>query len=238
MATATTQASQATEADTQAFVIPGEQRILLADIGWDGYEAILAMKGDRRAPMLAYFRGSLELISPGFMHETTSIRLGHLVKAVATGLNIPFTSARSTTLRRRDQDAGVESDDTYYFANASKLRGKSEINLKVDPPPDLAIEVEITHPLADREAIFAALGVPELWVFRRSRRGKGVKVEVLHLGADGRYAEATASLAFPLLQASEIDDWARRPGEELESEWLQLVHTWVRDVLVPRREQP
>ena len=232
MSTATP-ADRATEAETSDH--PGEQRILLADIGWDGFEAILAMKGNRRSPLLAYFQGSLELMSPGYRHETTTARLGFLVVEVAMGLNIACTPARATTLRRRDQDAGVEGDETFYIAHEVDVRGKDEINLAVDPPPDLAIEVEITHPLAKREAIYAVLGVPELWVYRWPPRGTEAVVKVLHLGPDGGYAEAPASLAFPFLQAREIDDWVRRPRDMSETQWLRQVRDWVRDVLAPRR---
>ncbi len=233
MATATR-----TSQSTETMEVHGEQRILLEGIGWDGYEAILAMKGERRVPMLAYFRGSLELMSPGYRHETTSARLGHFVTVMTMELDIPCTSARSTTLRRRDRDAGVEGDDTFYIAHEADVRGKDEIKLNVDHPPDLAIEVEITHPLAKREAIYAALGVPELWVDRRPHRGKEAVVQVLHLGADGRYTEAAVSLAFPFLQAREIDDWVRRPRDVSETQWLRQVRDWVRDVLAPRRGGP
>ncbi len=229
MATATR-----TSPSSETIEAPGEQRILLKGIGWEGYEAILAMRGERRIPLLAYYRGSLELMSPGYRHETTSARLGQFVTVVTMELNISCTSARSTTLRRRDRDAGVEGDDIFYLAHEANVRGKDAINLLVDPPPDLAIEVEITHPLAEREAIYATLEVPELWVYRQPRRGDESAVRVLQLGADGRYAEAAGSLAFPFLQAAEIDDWVRRPRDVSETQWLRQVRDWVRDVLAPR----
>ena len=216
--------------------VGGEQRVILRDIGWDGYEAILAMRGERPIPRLAYYRGSLELMSPGYRHETMAERLGNFVTILVMESRIDFSCAGSTTLRLRAREAGVEGDKTFYIAHEAIIRANDAINLEADPPPDLAVEVEITSPLADREAIYAALNVPELWVYRRDNRAEAAGVRVLHLGADGCYAEAPSSLSFPFLETKDIDDWVRRPKDVSETEWLLQLRDWVRETLAPRRE--
>ena len=77
-------------------------------------------------------------------------------------LHLPFHLGRSTTLRRRRKQRGLEPDDCYWIAHASDMRGKTAFNSRTDPPPDLAIEVDITHSSLDRMAIYAKLRVPEV----------------------------------------------------------------------------
>jgi len=205
---------------------------MIHGVGWEGYELLLKVIGDRPSPRLAYLNGDVELMSPGYVHETLGERFGGIIQLIAMGLGIPFQPSGLTTFRRRDLDRGIEGDKTFYLAHAASVRGKKVINLEVDPPPDLAIEVEITRPVADRLSIYSGLGVPEVWIYDDRT------LRFLRLGPDGNYQRAESSGVIPHLTAAELLPWIRRPAEIDEAVWLLRVWDWVRDTLVPRIGRP
>src|SRR5205085_6121234 len=111
-----------------------------------------------------------------------------LIKALTVELNVEVKSLGSTTFRRDDKGKGLEPDECYYFKNEKKMRGRKRLNLKKDPPPELVVEIDITHRSVEREPIYAALGVPEIW------RWDGTKLECLELvGRDYRPREKSLS---------------------------------------------
>ena len=207
-----------------------DQCVILPAIGWDGYRRILKLKGERRLPRMIYLDGDLYLMSPGHLHETDRDRFGMFVVEVAVALSIPFHSAGSMTYRRRTKKGGVEPARSYYFANAHRVQHKKDIDLSIDPPPDLSIEVVYSNSAAAALEVSRRLGIPEVWVSTE----KGLTF--LLLGASGKYAESATSLAMPLLSAPEILGWVRRPlGEgESELEWIQALRRWAEEILVPR----
>ncbi|CAN5909252.1 Uma2 family endonuclease [soil metagenome] len=209
----------------------GESGVVLHGIGWDGYETIMKLVGDRRYPRLLYRQGNLIMMSPSRPHERPSERLGLLVMEIAAGLRIPCCPTAMTTFRRADLDQGIQGDKTFYLDNEARIRGKDEIDLMVDPPPDLVIEVEITNPAKHAVAIWSQLGVPEIWVFK----GKSGSLRFLLRQADGTYAESETSASFPFLKSNEVAEWINRPETIAESEWLLQVRDWVRHTLAPRR---
>jgi Uma2 family endonuclease len=197
-------------------------------VGWDGYKTVLRLRGDRGVPRLVYLDGDLWLMSPSFPHERLKARLGLFVVEVAVGLSLPFLFAGQTTFRRRKKEAGVEPDESYYLANESRVRGKKQIDLRVDPPPDLAIEAVHTHGAEKAVEVLRRLRVPEVWVCDDD----GLRIFVLQ--ANKRYAASDRSLAFPFLTATEILDWVQRPPMTPDLEWMTELRQWVQDVLVPR----
>lgn len=201
--------------------------VTLRDIGWDGFEAIAAMKGDRHRPRLLYSRGSLTLVSPAQPHEGPLDRLDTIIKAVTSELDIDCTATRSTLYCRRDLDRGVEGDATYYFANEPAIRGIEKIDLDIHPPPDLAVEIENTHPAAEALEIWGRLGVPETWVYRVRKR----TLAFLRLDEQGRYVEAPASRFLPFLTAADILQWVHDDRHEPGSRWERRLRAWVRDDL-------
>ena len=110
---------------------------------------------------------------------------------------------------------GVEGDQTYYLANEKRIRGKDKINLKTDPPPDLAIEAVHSHDADAAVAVWRRFKVPEVWVCDED------ELRILVLQPNGRYAQSPTSASFPFLSAAEIFDWVRRPQTASELEWLK-----------------
>lgn len=207
-----------------------DQCVVMRGIGWKGYTTVLRLRGERPSPRMVYLDGDLYLMSPAFPHEHLGGRLGMFVMEIVAGLIIPCIWAGSTTYRRRKKEAGVEPDRSFYLANVARVRGKKEIRLSVDPPPDLVVEAVHTHGVDAALKVYQRLRVPEIWL------GDEQGVKILVRQANGRYAEAETSAAFPFLKATEIADWVLRTQTEDDTVWLLDVRRWVREVLAPRHQ--
>ena len=202
-------------------------------VDWAFYGRMLRLRGERRLPRMLYLDGELFLMTPSMPHEERKERLGWFVREVVTGLAIPCRMTGSTTWRREAGQCGVEGDLTFYIASVGRIRGKSKLDLRVDPPPDLAVEVVYSHDAADALEVYRRLGVPEVWI--ATDRG----FEILGLDAtepEPRYLSRSSSLALPMLHVDEIADWIDRPApEDDETLWALELRRWVAETLVPRR---
>lgn len=178
----------------QLIVRAGHQ-LLIKDVSWSAYKGILAELGDNRSYRLAYSQGVLEIMAPLPEHEVAKVIIGDLVKVLLEELDLEFWSLGSTTFDNESMDAGVEPDDCFYIQNEARIRGKDRINLETDPPPDLAIEIDITS--RTRFNNYQALRVPELW------RWNGSKLEI-NILLDGKYVESNTSYIFPNLPILQV----------------------------------
>ena len=167
------------------------QRMLLYGVSWREYTRMLRAFADRPGHRLTYDRGTLEIMSPLFEHEIDAELLGRFVVVLTEEMQLPLEAGRSTTFRRRKMRRGLEADHSWWIAHAPQMRGKKRVDLRVDPPPDLALEVDVTRRSLNRMSIYARLQVPEVW--RLNVHGLTFQV----LQADGRYAEGPHSTAFP-----------------------------------------
>ncbi len=204
-----------------------EARFLLHDVSWEVYEA-LRDAGANYHIRMTYDNGSLELMSPSQKHEEYATWFAIFLIEIAAVLGIPCKSLRSTTWRKRKREKGKEADDCFYIANLDRVRGR-EIDLRVDPPPDLAVEVEISRSALNALSIYAALGVPEVWRFD----GETFRIHLRQ--ADGSYIESDRSPSLPFLQPSEVVHWMQR-AEEIgdDAAWKEEVRAWAQAELVPR----
>jgi Uma2 family endonuclease len=176
-----------------------DQRFILYNADWQLYDSLLRDMNDRHV-FITYNRGRLELMSPSWKHEKRGRRLGLLIWHIADFLNLPIEGGGATTFRRKDMDQGLEPDQCFYVKNAASVRGMDDIDLELLPPPDLAIEIEISRRVLDRIGIYANLKVPELW------RDDGARVRFFHLGADGEYREAQRRISFPSVPLAMINE--------------------------------
>lgn len=198
----------------------GELRWTLHGMAWQAYEGLLADPRNRKLRM-AYDRGDLELMSPGFLHERLSQRLGRLVEALAEARGVPFLAGGSTTFRREDLARGLEPDRCFYFRNAPRMCAQRTVDLSSDPPPDLAIEIDLSRSSLNRFAIYAEFGVPELW------RCDGERLEMYRLAESREYESLEFSAEFPSVQAAAA---GRLILDDLESDdlaWLAALRIWV-----------
>jgi Uma2 family endonuclease len=208
--------------------VVAEQRVLLTGIRWQTYEALLEDLGNRHV-FLTYDRGSLEIMAPLFRHEGFTRVLGRVVEITAEVLNIPFKAGWSTTFRRRDLERGLEPDRCFYIANVAAIVGKLDIDLTRDPPPDLAIETDITHSSLDRMSIYASLGVPEVWRFD----GQQLQVNLLQTGPAYRPAEASRS--FPTLPLAEVAGLVHQVATPDDLAQMRTIRAWVQQHALPNR---
>jgi len=194
--------------------------LLLQGIRWQTFQSLSEDIGERRL-RLTYDHGRMELMAPQFHHEWFKKLLGQLVAVLAEELNRPFVAAGSTTLQREDLQYGVEPDECFYFQQAAGLSGRERIDLPGSPPPDLAIEIDVTSSSINRQTIYAALGVPELW------RYDGEDLELMLLSDTG-YAPAASSRVFPELKADALNDFIRTMPHTNDLEVIRQFRQWVR----------
>jgi Uma2 family endonuclease len=206
----------------------GDQCVAFPGIGWKGYVTLLRLRGERSMPKMVYLDGTVWLMSPSFPHERLKSRLGQFVMEVLVALDIPCIVAGSTTLRRRAKEGGVEGDQTYYLANEERIRGKDKIDLRIDPPPDLAIEAVYSHDADDAVEVYRRFRVPEVWIFNEA------ELVILVRQANRKYSASTTSAAFPFITAAEIYDWVSRPQTVADTQWTRDLRRWIRRSLKPR----
>jgi Uma2 family endonuclease len=209
-------------------LLNGSDYAILRDVPWNAYVAMRDDDSNRRVRM-DYFRGTLELMSPKYRHEKPAARLGQFIMRFAEIVDIPCTESRSTTFRRKDEGAGKEADTSFYIANEPLIRDKDDIDLAVDPPPDLAIEVDNFNNSEGKLPIYAALRVPEVWRYD-ARAGS---LWFGRLQADGTYRSIARSEALPLLTPELVLEALALCKGVAESRWLQLLQEWVRGLGAP-----
>lgn len=225
MATSTiSETRHQTEAD-------GDQLVALHDVAWEDYETILGIRGERRFPRMIYLDGSLFLMSPSRFHERFVFRFARLMAVLTEELDIPCVEWGGATYRRLSKEGGVEPDQSYYFVDEEPARGKPDLDLDVDPPPDLVIEVVWTHKADASLEVHRRLGVREVWVWEEGR------LQMLHLDRNGEYVPAERSLAFPALKANEVESWIPKDMEKGNTAWAKDFRAWVRRVLLPRHRE-
>jgi Uma2 family endonuclease len=201
--------------------IPSSQRLILWGVSWREYARMLRAFADRRAVRLTYDRGVLEIMTLSHEHEAQDRLLGRLVVVLTEELGLPLKCGGSTTFRRRKKQRGLEPDECYWIAHEALVRNKDVIDLRTDPPPDLAIEIEITRSALNRVGIYAAIGVPEVWRFD----GRSLTFHVLD--ADGQYRESTHSLAFPQFTPAGLLAFLNLRGQMDENAIIRQFRAWV-----------
>ena len=193
------------------------ERVILHGISWETYERILAEYEDVSNPHFAYCDGDLEIMVLGFQHETYKTKLSELVTEIARVLEIDYETAGSTTFRKEKKKKGFEGDSTFYFENAELVRAKKEIDLSKDPPPELVIEIDITHGSLPRFPIFAGIGIKEIWRFD----GEDVKIYRLE---NENYKQVSESVCLQGIKSEIVTDLLFAAQEFKKMDWVKLIH--------------
>lgn len=198
-------------------------RIVLDGITWNQYDQILKAL-DGRHIFLTYDRGRLEIMTTGSRHELGKKLLARLLEVYVYEQKIPVVALGNWTLRKHSKLRGLEADECYYIRHELDVRGKMDLDIRHDPPPDLAIEIEVSRRLKSRRSIYAALGVPEVW------RWDGQDLRFLQLGDDGKYTEISASLNLPQIKSDDLQRFMRmQPGTPVV-EILESFGRWAREL--------
>jgi Uma2 family endonuclease len=189
----------------------GEQRVTLRGLTWQAYQQILQALPQSRGARLTYDRGTLEIAMPLESHEYASELIGLFIRILVGEMGLKLKSLRSTTLDREDLDRGAEPDCAYYIHHQPQVAGRT-VNLAHDPPPDLVVEVDITHTDVDKNRLYAAMGVPEFW------RYNGQDWRIYQLQGTV-YQECDRSPTFPWVEKVYLYDFLdQAQRDEIEAE--------------------
>lgn len=195
-------------------------RTILSNIRWQTYQALVLDLAHTAGKRLTYDRGQLEIMTPLPEHEVSKRLLGRIVETTTEVLGIEIYSLGSTTWSREDLQRGLEPDECYYITQEALVRGQLSFDLNVDPPPDLAIEIDITSSSLNRLSIYAALGIAEVWRFD----SQDLTIYVLR---EGVYEVKARSQVLSVLTQSDLRQFWQRRGTIGENALLREFRSWL-----------
>jgi len=197
------------------------QKIVLQNVSWQTYQALLADMGDHRASRLTYDQGTLEIKMPSNLHEIINRLLARMVTTLTEELGLDLKDYGSTTLDREDLEKGVEPDSCFYIQNADRVQGLNS-DTATDPPPDLAIEVDITSSSTRRMEVYKRLGIPEVWRYTK----KGLTISQLQ---NGEYVEREFSPTFAMVSPAVIAQFLQLRETTDDNAVIRALRTWLRE---------
>lgn len=198
--------------------------LILHDISWETYEQLLEIFAERSTPRMTYYQGTLELMVPSPEHERYSWTLCRLIVALSEEIGIEIIGLKSSTWRSEPKKAGNEADECFYIQNEALMRGKLTIDLKNDPPPDLAVEIDLTSSSINKMAVYAELKVPEVWIWKKGKL-------IINILNDTGYVESETSLAFGSFPVKELAQFMHLDSDKGENARIREFREWVRSHL-------
>jgi Uma2 family endonuclease len=201
--------------------LPDGAMLRLEDISWDEYEQLLDQLAGWRGIRVSYDRGRVEIMSPSFQHEKLIAFISGMGLILSEEMGLVVEAAGATTYKQESLLKGSEGDESFYVKNASAIIGKRQIDLDVDPPPDVVVEVDITNESLSKFPIYAAFLVPEIW------RYDGKQARIYQL-VNESYLERDSSLSFPSLTAQAMTEFLEQSKTQGQTAALAAFRQWVR----------
>ena len=197
---------------------------LLEGVSWQTYESLLRdVEESKQNVRITYDDGRMSIVSPLPKHEKWKALIGRFVEAIADEKKIPISTFGSTTWKRRDRRKGLEPDECFYIQKEPQVRGQLEFDLRRDPPPDLAIEVDIRRHAVDRLTVYAGLGINEVWTY------DGIALETFVLNqATREFDREVFSAAIPLLKPADLKQFLDLFGSTDQNSLIRIVREWTR----------
>lgn len=143
--------------------LPDNAEVVIRNVSWEEFEQLMDELGERSSLRVHYNDRRMHLMAPSAGHEVPKVHIGRFIEYLLEQQGVDFEALGSFTMRKRSVQKAAEPDECFYIEHAAAIRGKRQIHLDTDPPPDLAVEIDI-YSSTDR-ALYAALGVPELWIY-------------------------------------------------------------------------
>jgi Uma2 family endonuclease len=196
--------------------------VLLRGISWQTYQALVRELESQPGKRLSYDNGLLEIFMPLPPHEKNKKYAARFVEILTEEWDIEICSLGSCTWSRQDLAKGVEADECYYIQNEAVIRGKVAIDLMIDPPPDLVIEIDMTSPSMPRLPLYAALRIPEVWQFD----GTHMRFSCLN---EGEYRQENQSRALPQVTSEILETWLVQAMTMGETSWARALRVWARE---------
>ena len=193
--------------------------VVLRGLDWQRYTQLLELCDGQRLLRINYQRGTAEMMLISSRHERWKKVAARVIETLCQVWQIELACAGSFTCRRESSESGLEPGECWYIQHEAAVRGKFDLDLERDPPPDLILEVETSRTIVDRLQLLARLGVPEVWRF------DGREFTALSLIA-GEYQSIEHSLALPRLRVADLNPWLSRFEQESESAVLRDLEVW------------
>ena len=200
--------------------LPPDAAVTFRDVGWDEYEELLEQVGEAEHLRISFDDGVLQVMTLSAEHEKYARFFESLMTAIRLRLHIDILSFGSATMRKKGERKGNEPDACFYVQTAHLIGNRLQLDFATDPPPDIAVEVDVHHDSRNKLAIYAALGVPEVWRFDGSALA-------IYLLEHDSYQESPASLAFPNLTNRLLTNVLARVGSEGELKALMAFDEWL-----------
>lgn len=202
-----------------AIVISPAAEVTILDVGWPVYEAFLLEAGDHGHSRMAYDGELLEIMSPSRKHEIYARLLDILIFEVGRAWSVNILATGSVTLKSKPH--GAEADSSFYVGDhAARMRSDDELDLSRDPAPDIVVEVDISRERIDKTALYAALGVPELW------RYDGRRLRAYDLRT-ATFPEVPFSSIIPRLPLAELDRFLEMRRDYTGAALAEMWHQWL-----------
>lgn len=205
------------------FALDEQVSVVLSDVSWAAYKDTIEEFNEKNNPRFYYEKGNLLIMSNSPEHEDIKDTIVYLIYIFTEEFRINARSLGSSTYQREDIERGFEPDSCFYFENEPKIRGVKRLDMTIHPAPDLIVEVDITSLSINRQSIFAAFGVPEIWRF------DGEKMQILKLEND-KYVEIKTGLALPKVTAEVLTEFLKKSQTLSRLEWINEVRAWSKSV--------
>ena len=210
--------------DAVAHLPPGAT-LILQDVAWDEYVRLvdddLTGQSSVRIP---YDQGRLEVPSPTSEHDHLADMCTLIAHVLGEETGCDVESFGSTTFKQRGPGEGAEPDACFYVQSASRIVGSRGLDLAKDPPPDIMVEIDISHDSMTKMAIYAGMKVPEVWRYD----GRHSQMHIYHLQGDG-YLEMPSSLAFPILTTDALYEFLEQSKTKGQTTTLRALRQWLHE---------
>lgn len=204
--------------------LPEAASVTFNDVSWDEYEELLEQVGEAPGLRISYDNGSLQVMTISSEHEKYASFISSLVTVIQLRLRIDILGFGSATMRKRKRKKGNEPDGCFYVQTASLIGNRIHLDFETDPPPDIAVEIDVHHDSRSKFPIYAALGVSEIW------RYDGQAMTIYHLseaGDEQQYVAGDTSTALPMLTAQLLTEMIERMRNEGELKALLAFDEWL-----------
>lgn len=192
--------------------IPAGGTLTIPEVSWEEYEDLLREFDDDGHFRITYDEGTLEIVSPSTRHERWNRFIVAVGRALATERELEFEDYGQSTIKKQSLQKGAEPDSCFFVQRAARVIGKEVVDLAADPP-DIVVEVDVSHQSDRKLAFYAQLGIPEVW------RYDGKQAAFYRLEG-GRYVETPSSLAFEGFRSEILTRLLSRLAAESQQEVL------------------
>jgi len=200
--------------------LPADSFLIRENVSWEEYEDLLEQVGEATWLRIAYDDGTLEIMTVGPKHENYATFIEGLVGIVRLRKRMNIRFFGSSTMRKKKKRKGIEPDACFYVQTAEALGNRIDLDFEKDPPPDVAVEVDVTRHSISKFGIYAGLGVPEVWIYD----GKELKI---HLLEQDEYLPAIESQALPILSGPILSKFLSQLREEGELQAILAFDDWL-----------